>query len=201
MKYEFIKRKEDSGEMTYCALPTGSFGEMNVSDTYDSNGQSVGADDAGNWIELKSNKAKNFARKSAKEHDLADRYKKYGVQGGSVEIINAYDFYDIYSDILNSDLVEGEDYIHERIGCKAFNFFDGNNWKSLVVAYDAHEWGVVELVEDEELIAELNAAIDDCEWESESGGYVKYSHPTYNIEKSNWQGNPYSYELSAKDEE
>ena len=192
-KYEFIVFREDDGTKTYKALPTGSFETMCVHNTYD-NGQTVSPEDAGDCLSLNSSKAVRLANRIRKEeHESSPKF----VVG---DIITAFDFPEIYEQIVygKNTLKVGVDFENEYQMCQAYNYHDGSNWKSIVVSYDFHHWDISELVDDEDLISELNQAIEDRILESDGFGYKNYSSEKYRVAQSQFANNPFSWELTEK---
>ena len=190
-KYDFVILKNEDGE-TYQALPKNSFEEINVHNTYD-NGQSVSHEDAGDCLSINTNKAVKIANKVRKEEYPNKPVFKIG------DIVHAFDFPYVFEEIVyGNNLNVDVDFTTEYQQCTAYNYWDGNNWKSIIVAYDNLNWECSELLEDKELIEELCQAINDMVYKDDSHGIKYFEHEKWSITQSIWANNPFSYELTEK---
>jgi hypothetical protein len=137
---------------------------LNVSDCYDSNGQQIGHDDAGDYITLGT----------AEMVDFANHFENDGeYEGDSLysigDYINAYDSWQLFN-ALNEHF---EDVV-EHTNCQGFNVWDGHNWKSIIVntQIGEPEWSIVDFDENE---------LDDKEEVRTGNGFTVYETDKYEI--------------------
>jgi hypothetical protein len=134
---------------------------LNVSDCYDSNGQQIGHDDAGDYIELTDESHADFAN----EFTESDEY----VVG---DYIHAFDSWQLFN-ALNEHF---EDVV-EHTTCQGFNVWDGHNWKSIIVdtQIGEPEWSIVDFDENE---------LDGKEEVRTGNGFTVYETDKYEITSS-----------------
>lgn len=122
--------------------------ELNVSDTYDNYGQKVDSSDAGDCITLNSLQAVKYWN----EDDEEDVEENAGAIG---ETISAFDYPNSYEKI-TTELIEGEDYTYQKSIVTGFNYWDGNNHKTIIVADPISDptYQILEGEEYEKMIAE-----------------------------------------------
>jgi len=191
--YKFIQEKypETNEVKPWLAISEDVIETLNDSDTYGNYGQKVSAYDAGDSIELRSQKAVNTANKTAKELELDQDFEI-----GS--IVSAFDNIELYDNIID-DIEEDEDYLLYCSTSEGFNYWDGSNWKTVTVSSEVGEPSH-ELIDDEVLEKELNNAIEESEFVKEGFGRKVYETEKYWIVDSNFQNHFESYEVYNKDE-
>ena len=187
MSYIFLINTE-SKETEYFALPKNALKQMPLSETYDDYGQVVGSDNAGDHLVVKSKKAVKII--NAKMKDLGEN-KRYKVG----DVISDYDDSDAFmvAKYLGSRNV---DLIYTM--CKAYNYWDGHNWASIVVESDIDGYYEWELVEDSQLEKSLNHAVKSKKFVRNNAGITFYETSKYIIEDSAWQGTWESYKIIPK---
>lgn len=195
--YIFLIDKNRESETVYFAIDAEKIEILNESDTYDNYGQSVSPEDAGNSIGLLSQKAVDIANKAY--HDNHAEYDDTEVlQHFSIgDFLSAYEHKE-YSDVLSDkDLKIGEDYSEYFPTCKGFNYWDGSNWKTIVVEREHGETDF-EILDNEELTEELNQAIQNKEFVEDGFGRKIYETEQYEIEYNYCQGTWASYYVTEK---
>jgi hypothetical protein len=164
---------------------------------YGKYGQQVGHDNAGDCLEILTQDAAQIANDvyNDQEGNEADEYEhKYNV--GS--IVSAYDNSTVFDSLLGNEGVGA--FITTAEG---FTYWDGHNHRTIILSSDnpdfEGEWSVVE---DDELIAELNAVINEMEFVGESTGVKSYKSPSgkWGIDDSCWQGTWAKYEITLMED-
>lgn len=155
--YTFLKPANDF-EGVYYAIPSERIETINVSDTYDQYGQSVSAEDAGDYIEILSQECADSVNEEFDE--------SYEVGTHISAFSEGNEFYHI-----ESLFVEDVDYRVYRETIEGFNYWDGSNWKTIVVSgdYPTHE-----IEEDEEIVKRLNDALENKQYVSDGFGIETY---------------------------
>lgn len=192
--YKFIKENTfgENKSVPFLAISKNEIKTLNDSDTYNNYGQKVSACDAGDSIELKSEKAIEVANRIALEIDL-----DYTYEIGS--FISAFeDDSELYDGLIN-ELTEDEDYSLYCSTSKGFNYWDGSNWKTVTVWSEVGEPSH-ESIDDEDLEKELNEAIEKSELVKDGFGRKIYETEKYWIVDSNFQNHFEAYEIYKKDE-
>ncbi|SHJ06330.1 hypothetical protein SAMN05443429_10899 [Cruoricaptor ignavus] len=188
--YKFLINK-DSEENVFRAIDADRIETLRVSETYDQYGQRVSPEDAGACLYLLTEKACEVA-KSFHLEQYEEREYRMG------EAILAYE--DKAFDEVVDETEEGEDYERDEETCEGFNYWDGSNWQTVVIKYNQSDyWTGWEIVDDEELEKKLNQAIEDMEFESEGGGFRRYTADGYEIEESFYSSSWESYSLRKID--
>lgn len=99
--------------------------QINVSDTYDNYGQQISSSDAGDSITLNSLKAVKIW--SAEFDEYEENPQAIG------ESISAYDYPTAYEEIITT-LIENEDFTYHRETVTGFNYWNGQNHKTITIA-------------------------------------------------------------------
>lgn len=209
--YTFLTENyNEDGITRYFAISAKCIETLRVSETYDRYGQLVSSIDAGDSLILNSKKAVDIANKlknNEKEEygDLVTDWENgeinnhvYTEYFNVNDYITAYENSDIFDAIIK-DCKEGEDYTYFAETCKGFNYWDGNNYKTITTEVENGEASHTE-ISDENLINELNEAIENMSYEGEGYGTREYSYKNYNIIDSAWQGTWEDYEITLKSE-
>lgn len=84
----------------------------------------------------------------------------------------------------------------EQVMEDVIEYWDGHNWRTEYLTGEAPDY---ELIDDEELEAELNKAIQEMVATKEQYGFEYYESEKYLICQSHWQGNFEIYQLVPKD--
>jgi hypothetical protein len=170
----------------YFAIYAESLVSMPLSDTYSQFGQSVGADDCGDSLELLTQKAVDKANQI-----YYDRFDKNYVLGLLVhfklnDVISACEERNIFENIIASDLIEDEDYNLYQIMCTGFNYWDGNNWKSIIVSDENGSCYSWEVLEDKELTQRLLTVFEEKEFVKSSFDKDEFETDEFKIVISNF---------------
>lgn len=186
--YQFIQKNYDDNSATpFLAIST-PLESLKLSDTYGDYGRAVQPDEAGDSIELKTVKAVETANHVAEFLEL-----EVSFEIGS--IINSFENLELYNNIFEQ--LSEEDYVGYFNMVEGFNYFDGNNWATVTVKTDIGEPSHT-LIDDDDLISELNQAIEDSEFVSEGFGTRKYETEKFLIVSSQFASHFESYEIYDK---
>ncbi|MDX9747400.1 MAG: hypothetical protein RBT57_02765 [Paludibacter sp.] len=188
--YQFIQKNYDDNQNTpFLAIST-ALEDLKLSDTYGNYGQAVQPEEAGDSIELRTVKAVEIANQVAEELELENTFEI-----GS--IINSHENSELYDNVFEQ-LTE-EDYAGYFNMVEGFNYWDGNNWATVTVKSDMGEPSHT-LILDEELVKELNQAIEDAEFISEGHGTRTYDTDKYRVVSSQFSSHFESFEVYLKSE-
>lgn len=172
MAHQFLKSAYEF-DGTYEAISENRIETLNVSDTYDQYGQKISASDAGDHLELLTETAVELANDTWNEVDAED--EDYVVKFTIGDIVSAYENSDVYREITNN-CEEEVDYNVFKSTCQGFNYWDGNNWRTIVTSSEDDGGVTHEIEDDEEIIARLEAAIENMEFEKEGFGTRTYRY-------------------------
>lgn len=154
---------------------------MPLSDTYTGFGQQCGADDCGDSLELLTQKAVDKANQiyyeRYSEWDDLEVLQHFKLN----DVISAYEERNIFENIIASDLIEDEDYNLYQTMCTGFNYWDGNNWKSIIVSDETGQYYSWEVLEDKDLTQTLLTAFEEKEFIKSSFGKEEYETDEYEI--------------------
>jgi hypothetical protein len=155
----FLKNKYEDNGVIYAT--NNEIETLNVSDCYDSNGQQIGHDDAGDYIELTDESHADFANEFTESSEY--------VVG---DYVHAFDSWQLFN-ALNENF---EDVV-EHTTCQGFNVWDGHNWKSIIVntQIGEPEWSIVDFDENE---------LEDMEEVRTGNGFTVYETDKYEITSS-----------------
>lgn len=156
----------------YLAIHADKIETLNVSDSYDNFGQKISASDAGDYLEINK--------------DLAVEVDGELRQFSAGENVCAYDDRYAYDDLIRT-FEDGEEITIFRTEFSGFNFWDGHNWKTVVVS-SIDDQVTHEIEDDEEIIARLNEALENEEFESEGFGTKNYRYKDAKITYSQFSG-------------
>lgn len=191
--YIFLTENYSEGSSTtYYAIPEDKIETMALSDTYSNYGQQVSAHDAGDSFTIDTEEAATKINNYLEEEEREEKFK----QG---DYISAYEHCSIYSDILNNVEFEKEEIEHIKQSCDGFNYWDGHNWRTVTTSLE-HGESSYAILEDEELIKELNEAIENKEFEKEGFGKKVYTAEGWVITDNYCQGTWASFEVMSKED-
>lgn len=196
-QFIFLTEADSEGPVKYFAIDAEKIEKLNGSDTYDLFGQPVSPEEVGDYLELKSQEATDVANQAY--HDFhAEEDDTEVLQHFSIgQTISAYESSHEYDAIQRSaDLKEGLDYEVYASWVKGFNYWDGSNWKSVIVEREHTDNVTNEILDDEELIKELNQAIEDKSFTGSTFGNLYYESGNYEIVVNNHQGRWAIYEIT-----
>lgn len=192
--YAVISKKFEE-ETAYYLVDTNEIKTMLMSDTYGSFGESVDSAEAGDTIELLSEKAVQIAEKVHSMHDD----EEHGFEVNDHVIAYEYNHYNELLAALESVAKEGEDYNLYQEEVKGFNYWDGSNFASIIVDADCYE-APYELVQDQELVSAINQAVQEKKFQKKITAGEQYRGGEYIIMTSHWAGVWYDYEVVPADE-
>ena len=211
-QFIFLTKADNEGEITYLAIDSEKIETLNVFETYDQYGQEVGHGNAGDYhIDNQYS--------DAKQDCIAAIQEKFGVEVNidthnvCVETIDNTEVDEWISDEIDP-AVAGEfineintfisEWVEENstyTTLKGFNYWDGNNWKTVVVEMEHGDCKSHQLVDDEDLIEELNKSIEEKEFLKKGHGMTCYRSGKWAIGVSQYQGDWESYQISEIEEE
>ena len=202
----FIKKtNEEDEQVKYLAIGEERIKDMYLHDTYNDYGQLVGYTDAGDWSVLNhSCDLYQDCLKAIKEQFLN------GLDTDYIEINDDFSIYWFGWDLDGNNIslseekkTEIQNWIKEyeeknsKYGeCRGFNYHDGNNWESVIVYNEYGENTNYEEVTDEELIAELNEAIDKSSLHKEGAGHREYRYSEWSVISYSWAHHFEEFEIS-----
>ena len=91
-----------------------------------------------------------------------------------IKLQDSYDSNEVAFNLIEGNMKRGVDYERSEEHCDALTYWDGNNWDSIIFAYDTDPTDVdAELIEVDEA-SEILAAYERSEFESETDGCKQY---------------------------
>jgi len=185
--------KNNSDSTTIYALHEELFERINISDTYDMYGQKVDSSTAGDYLTLDTQKAVDLANKiyheNHAEYDDLEILQKFTLS----DYISAYDYSDVYEEIItNKDLQEGVDFEIIAEKCVAYNYWDGNNWKTHTIHINQGEPSL-NVITDKALIKKLRTSVTRRKYYRKGVGYIDYKYGNVVMTENNWQGSGWYY--------
>lgn len=200
--YTFLTRNQnqEEGIVRYFAVGSERIERFPMSDSYSDFGQPIGADDAGDYLELSTSDAVAFANQAYHneyaEYDDSEVLEHYKIG----DTINAYDEYRVYIAVLNK--FEGTEHISiEKTWVEGFNYWNGSNHRSVITDQEHGGMGNYSVVNDEELTAKLNEAIQNMAFVSKGFGTETYTAPGFEIVESYCQGAWEKYTITPSEDE
>lgn len=164
------------------AIDSDKLQQMNLANVYTEYGQIWGHDDAGDYIEILSEKCADFIHNELEGWKIGDGFF-------------AYDHSEIFDEIIESEeLVEGTDYELIQTQVTGFTYWDGHNWRSVVLDCNEYpsQW---------EIVSELGMSylIDNMEKVSETAYGADYRCGFAKFSTSNFQGQGwYAYKIELE---
>lgn len=194
--YLFIRKNNQEGQEPILVVSSELFETMKMSDAYGDYGQQITAEDAGDSIELLTEKAVKIANEAYNDfhnYEGEDLVQKWSVD----DVINAYDYslegFDAV--VENEDLKEDIDYEYDGMEVKGHTFWDGHNWKTITIEQDIYE-PTHEVITDKELVKELQEAIENKEFKKDGFGQTIYEFGQWCIISSQYQGSFESFAIT-----
>lgn len=180
----FIKRRHDFTEQPYhYAVNAAEIKTLEVSSTYDQFGQLVSHEDAGDCIELVSEKAVRMANET---------------RGEVFQVGDMFTAMEENFDDLLGELSEGEDYVKYFPTVEGFNYWDGNNNRSILVDGDGFEqdWEM-EIESDKKTVASLKRICKSTERGDglDDRGITTYTRRNGVVKSSRWAGHWWQYKI------
>jgi len=194
--YIFLTENFNEGTKRYFAISSDKIETLNLSETYDGYGQTVGHYNAGDYhMDNSEGSAVMDCTKAISEKfeidmdniHIIDNDGEFEIEAGEGEE------YSFDENEVNSFIKEWRKENESLTEVKGFDYWDGHNWKTVVTGCDFGEPSH-EIVNDE-LTKELNEAIENMSFEKEGFGCKVYTYENWVIIDSNWQGTWASYEL------
>jgi len=212
-QFIFLTEANSEGPVTYYAIDAEKIKEIPESDTYDRYGQQIGHEAAGDY-----HIDNDYS--SAKQDCIAAIEEKFGYKvsidyKNGVEVIentetdewiseqiDPTEAGELISDI-NSFISEWGNENSTITALRGFNYWDGHNWKTVVVEreHTGRDNTSHQILDDQELIAELNEAIETSNRTIYEFGKEKYQSDNWEIVVNNFQGSWASYEIREIEEE
>lgn len=196
MAHQFLKSAYEF-DGNYEAISEGRIKTLNVSDTYDQYGQKISASDAGDHLELLTETAVKWANDTWNEHDAEG--EDYVVKFQIGDIVSAYEHGMEYNKVV-TQCEEEIDYNVFKSTCQGFNYWDGNNWRTIVTSSEDDSGVTHEIEDDEEIIARLEAAIENMEFEKEGFGTRTYRYADAIVVESQFSSAWEKYSITLDNE-
>lgn len=199
-KYIFLtKVQQDTANTEYFAIPESQLEVMYVSDTYGLYGHQISPSEAGDYLELLTEnavlKANELHLNEHRHYDDKEALELFKL----ADIVSAYDYSHIYENILSSSLVEDDDYMTFRSECQGFNYWNGQDWKTILVQHDDNDILDWQIVKDKKLIKRLRIALTAKSYKSKGAGVQYYEYGHTQITESFWEGSWESFKLTVED--
>lgn len=209
--YTFIKRVHSENYPNPILAISAEIEEMELHETYDQFGQLVGHDNAGDYsIYNQYSYADSDCLKELIEHfQITSQTNDYNTpddvdflsinSDGEIDItlnIEEQDIENFDRAKINAFIKKWEEENAEYNTIKGFDYWDGSNWRTIVV--EDHVWDnpTHKVIEDESLESE----IESKEWIKDGFGKKIYESKNYWIIHDYTQGSFASYELYVKEE-
>ena len=200
------KSYEESGESTYYAISPDRIKTLQVAATYNAYGQQIGSYDAGDYALDNS----GCDAKADCETAIFEKFNLKVSVDTDVKTVETVGDDDADEWVSESEIENAETLISEMNAfiskwcaenenmttCKGFDYWDGSNWKTITVEFEFHGEPSHKVVEDEDLIAELNNAIQNKEFLKDGFGYKEYAHEGWVVTASQFQGSWAAYTLN-----
>lgn len=205
-QFIFLTEADSEGPVKYFAIDAEKIETLNEFETYDRYGQTVGHENAGDY-----HIDNQYC--SAKQDCIAAIEEKFGVDvnidthNQVVEVIDNTEVDEWISEQtdpavageliseINTFISEWAEENQTLTTCKGFNFWDGSNWATVVVQREHTDNVSHEILDDEELIKELNQAIEDKEYVKSEFGKEKYQSGNWAIVDNHCQGSWATFEI------
>lgn len=202
--YIFLTENFNEGPTCYYAISGNRIETLNLFSTYDQHGQIVGHTNAGDY----------HLANSEGGYALTDCIKaiseKFGIDYNNIKMVNEGD------DEFNIEAGDGEEYGFDEAAVnafikewreknesltevKGFTYWDGHNFKTITTGVDDGE-PTHNILDDEELTRDLNAAIENKSFEKAGFGCEVFSHDKWVIIDSNWQGTWEAFEIMSRED-
>ena len=197
----FLKENFSENSVTrYFSIDDSRIETLKVFETYANHGEQVGHYYAGDYSIFNSASSAAF--------DCQDAInQKFGVvaliDDGLVQIIDNVDVdysfdtdseFDELTKDINNFIIEWEKQNSNYSKVKGFNYFDGHNWKTVTTCADFGETSH-SIIEDEDLIGELEKAIEEMEFVESGYGKEEYEGNGYAIIKTQFESDWSEYTL------
>jgi hypothetical protein len=156
-------------------------------------------------MEIKTMTKANETQKESKRIYIFDSYdeKVLVAKEDWFEMMPTCELYNQYGILVDNDHEEDPDdedgSICNCMEVRAYNFFNGSNWQSVVIAAD-YDLRYEEITNEEE-IAKYETAIKSMKFDnSDRTGYTVYKAEGFEIIESIWQGSWELYTIEESDE-
>lgn len=171
-------------EEEYEIMNENQFEIVALSDTYGNYGQKIERGDAGDYIQLLTQEAVDFANTHNEE---GNNINEFSID----DIISAYDDCQLVCDII--EYLNSESYALTQEMVLAHTYWDGHNWKTITIEVETNEPSHVRVnsEKEKEILSEY-FRFDD--YNKDGAGLERANGEAYFFVRSNWQG---SYELAT----
>lgn len=190
--YTFLTINFTEGPTHYYAIQPEKIERLNLSDIYEKYGQRVSKFDAGDYFTITTDSAAAKINEYLQKEEKEDRF-------AAGDFVSAYSHSDIYSDILDDISFEDGEIEEIKSWVEGFNFWDGHNFQTISTSAQDGE-ASHSVVTDENLIAELNEAIESKKFVLEGFGTTTYESDRYIIKSSNMQGAWWKFEIAPRED-
>lgn len=210
----FLTEANSEGPVTYYAIPDEKIETLNEFETYDRYGQQIGHEAAGDYhIDNEQSPARQDCISAIQEKFRV--IVNIDTHNEVVEWIDNTEVDEWISD--QNDPTEAGEFIAEINSfisewveenstittLRGFDYWDGSNWRTVVVEreHTGRDNTSHQILDDQELMAELNEAIENKKFVKSEFGKEKYQSDRWEIVVNNFQGSWASYEIREIEEE
>jgi hypothetical protein len=192
MTYLQSKHPDFNNLIRYAAISDEQIETLDLYQAYGEYGQQIGHDNAGDCLEILTQEAADAANEAWNEHE-GNEGEDYETKYKVGDVVSAY------NDSIAFDALIGNEGVGEYISTgKGFTYWTGSNHKTIILESDNPDFeGEWSIVYDDEIIAELEAAIENMEFVGESTGIKSYKSEDgkWGIDDSCWQGTWAKYDI------
>lgn len=175
MKNPFIflvNKFNPESECMYFAIDSSRIETLNVSDTYDRWGQPISSYDAGDFVEIT-----DFVKFSLQHPELVESMRM------SEDDILCFDGHsDIFFEL--ERIGEGDYFNFYFTECRGFNYWNGNNWQTILLEHSGIEEPEWKIVEDKNLNKRLRTALSKKVEVGKGFTMIEYKHGKVSIIKN-----------------
>ena len=201
----YIFLKETDGEQIYYAISPERIETLNVADTYGQYGQEVGHYNAGDYhFDNSASSCQSDCEKAIREKfNLEEVVTIDFIESDGKWIIDedTYDSTQAEASDINDFISEWREENESLSSCQGFNYWDGHNWKTVITSFEFDGNPSHEIIDDEDLVKNLNHAIEAKEYVKSGFGFEEYEFEGWKIIDSHFEGTWAAYEITEKKEE
>lgn len=195
MAYLFLKTSdshEHRANPVWYAIDESKIETLAVSSSYDQYGQRISSSDAGDYLSLDDSGAVQFANDVYNEQEGNNDDERENLFKVGQNIL-AFDNSQLFDALADETALGITTYRTEFSG---FNYWDGHNWKTVSLDGWDTDSSTHTIETDETIIARLNEAIENKEWDRDEPGMEIYRFKDAEITDSAWQGTWEEYSIT-----
>jgi hypothetical protein len=167
----FVKKSCLTEDIIY-AVDKNNFETMLESQTYDKFGQQCSHYDMGDYITLDTREIVDYVNGINIIDEFTVRHKWFSL----FDCVSAYEHKELFYDIIkNKYFINGEDYTLNGSTCQAYNYWNGNNWKTHTISSENSEPTLI-VLNNKKDIKRLRTAISKRKLIADTRGIKHYTH-------------------------